>query len=170
MKRFIFFVLFTFTFWILAILPTYAVCPVCTVTIGAAVGLSRWLKIDDTVTSLWIGALIVSISMWTINWLKAKGIRFPLYKFVTFATYYAFSIIPLYYVGIMGHALNTLWGIDKLLLGIIIGSIVFFGIQMLYNYMKKKNNGHAYFPYQKIAMPVVSLGILSLIFYFITKK
>ena len=70
----------------------------------------------------------------------------------------------------MGHKLNTLWGIDKLAIGIIIGSIGFFGIQMVYNKMKETNGGHPYFPFQKVAMPVGLLSLLSIVFYFITKK
>jgi len=53
-----------------------AVCPICTVVIGAGVGLSRWLGIDDTISGLWIGGLIISMIVWTINWLGKKNIRF----------------------------------------------------------------------------------------------
>lgn len=60
-----------FSFLILAFLlfgvQVQAVCPVCTVAVGAGVGFSRYLGIDDTIAGLWIGALIVSVSMWTIN-------------------------------------------------------------------------------------------------------
>jgi len=40
---------------------------------------------------------------------------------------------------------------------------------LAYNYLKRRNNGHAYFPFQKVVMPVGSLAILSMIFYFVTK-
>jgi len=49
-----------------------AVCPLCTVAVGAGVGLSRWLGIDDVITGLWIGGLIVSLIAWSENWLDKK--------------------------------------------------------------------------------------------------
>lgn len=151
-----------------------AVCPVCTVAVGAGVGFSRYLGIDDTIAGLWIGALIVSVSMWTINWMNKKKWKFKGREILVVFLYYAISIWPLYYweidgATVMGHPYNKIWGIDKLLLGIIIGSIVFFATAIWYNYLKKKNNNHAYFPFQKVVMPVVALAILSGIFYLITK-
>src|SRR3990172_4136169 len=55
-----------------------AVCPVCTVAVGAGLGISRALGIDDTVTSVWIGGLILSMSFWLIDWLKKKKTEFPI--------------------------------------------------------------------------------------------
>src|SRR3989344_8410054 len=52
----------------------YAVCPVCTVAVGAGLGLSRALGIDDAVTSVWIGGLILSMSYWAIDWLGKKNL------------------------------------------------------------------------------------------------
>ncbi|MCL5433318.1 MAG: hypothetical protein M1524_04370 [Patescibacteria group bacterium] len=150
-------------------IKTYAFCPVCAVAVGAGVGLSRWLGIDDTVTGLWIGALTVSLIMWTINWLDQKKIKFIGRKIITTVTYYLLIVVPLFYTGIMGHPLNKLWGIDRLLIGIIVGSVAFLASVLLYEVLKKRNNGHSYFPSQKIVMPIGTLIILSLIFYFLTK-
>jgi small-conductance mechanosensitive channel len=61
-----------------------------------------------------------------------------------------------------------IWGIDKLLLGIMLGSATFFAGGIWYYHLKAKNNGHAYFPFQKVVMPVSTLIILSFIFYFLT--
>lgn len=146
-----------------------AVCPVCTVAVGAGIGLSRWLGIDDTITGLWIGGLTVSLIMWTINWFDKKNIVFKFRKIITSAGYYLIIVAPLYWMGIMGHTYNKIWGIDKLLLGIIIGSIVFLNSSLWYQSSKKKNGDKAYFPFQKVAMPVGFLAVFSAIFYFITK-
>lgn len=146
-----------------------AICPVCTLAVGAGVGLSRYLGIDDTITGLWVGGLVVSMIMWTINWLNKKNIHFKGRKIITTLSYYLLIVVPLYWTGILGHPLNTLWGVDKLLLGIIIGSLGFLGAGLGYYRLKAKNDGHAYFPFQKVAMPVGTLLILSLIFYFLTR-
>lgn len=151
-----------------------AVCPVCTIAVGAGVGVSRWLGIDDTISGLWIGGLIVSMIMWTLNWLDKKNIRFAGKEILTVLAYYAIVIWPLFWLKIggttiMGHPLNKMWGIDKLLLGIIIGSIAFFMGAVWYDYLKKKNDGHAYFAFQKVAMPIAPLIILSAVFYLVTR-
>lgn len=146
-----------------------AVCPVCTLAVGAGIGLSRWLGIDDAITGIWIGALIVSISTWTINWMNKKNYRFKGRKILITAGYYLIIVIPLYWNGIMGHQFNKILGIDKILFGIIAGSIIFLASTWWYEKLKKKNNDKAHFPFQKVAMPVGFLAIASFIFYFITK-
>ena len=151
-------------------LPRFAlaVCPVCTIAVGAGIGLSRWLGIDDTVTGVWIGGLAVSITIWTINWLDKKRIRFHGRKMLVTVGYYALIILPLYWKGIVGHPYNILWSVDKLILGIILGSVLFFGGALNYNHLKKQR-GKAKYPFQRVVMPIAPLVILSIIFYFITK-
>ena len=148
-----------------------AVCPICTIAVGAGVGLSRWLGIDDAITGLWVGGLIVSMITWTESWLKKKNIRFKGRMFVNILGYYALIIIPLYYSGIIGNPLNTLCacGLDKLLFGAIAGSLAFWFGASWYFHLKEKNNGHSYFPFQKVVMPILPLIILSVIYYFLTK-
>lgn len=146
-----------------------AVCPVCAVAVGAGVGLTRYLGIDDTVSGVWVGGLTVSLIMWTINWLDKKNIHFKGRKITVWAGFYLLVVAPLYWADIMGHPFNKIWGVDKLLFGVIFGSVIFYLAATLYDYLKKKNNDRAYFPFQKVAMPVGALAILSLIFYFLTK-
>ena len=158
-----------FLLGILSTKQTFAMCPLCAVAVGAGLGLSRWFGVDDTTSGIWIGGLIVSLIMWTENWLEKKNIKFRLRWLATSAVYYLFTIIPLYYYEIIGHPFNKLWGIDKLVLGILIGSVVFYLVCLWYYYLKAKNNGHAHFPFQKVVMPVGSFIILNAIFYFLVK-
>jgi hypothetical protein len=146
-----------------------AFCPVCTVAVGAGVGLSRWLGIDDSITGLWVGGLTVSVSIWTINWLKKKNYNFKLRALITFIFYYALIVLPLFFMGIIGHPFNKLWGVDRLLLGVIIGSIAFYAAGAWYQHLKKKNNDRAHFPFQKVAMPILALVVLSFVFYYLTR-
>jgi hypothetical protein len=171
MKKFPIYFLSFFIFSFFFVKPALAICPLCTIAVGAGIGLSRWLGISDTITGLWLGGLIVSMIAWTESWLEKKNIRFKGRIFVNIIAYYALIIIPLYYAGIIGNPINTLCscGLDKLLFGIITGSIAFWCGANWYFYLKEKNNGHAYFPFQKVAMPIAPLIILSLIFYFLTK-
>jgi len=147
----------------------FAICPLCTIAVGAGIGLAQWLGIDDAITGVWVGGLIVSLIGWTVNWLTKKHIRFFGRKIIVFVGYYVIIILPLYWHGIIGHALNKLWGVDKLLLGIIVGSIVFTAAAICYEQLKKRNQNKAYFPMQKVLMPVGALLVVSVIFYFLTK-
>lgn len=148
-----------------------AICPLCTIAVGAGVGLSRWIGVDDAVTGLWIGGLIVSLIGWTKDWLEKKGIKFKGMVVVTAVAYYAVVIWPLYFYGIIGSPTDTLCfcGLDKLLFGIIVGSLAFWTGASWYFDIKEKNGGHAHFPFQKVVMPVAPLVIISIIFYFLTK-
>jgi len=153
---------------LLAASSVKAVCPLCTVAIGAGVGLSRWLGVDDLISGVWIGGLMVSIIFWTLDWLNKKKITFKLRWLAVSSIFYLFLIIPFYFTGIMGHPANKFFGMDRLLFGTIVGSLVFWFAVYLHERLKKRNNGKSFFPYQKIVIPVASLIISSLILYLIT--
>ena len=167
MKRQPFF--YILTAGLLYALPAKAVCPVCVIAVGAGLGLSRWLGIDDTITGVWLGGLLVALTIWTNNWLAKKGWTFYGFRTIIAIAFYLLTFAPLYWQGIVGHPQNVIWGIDKLIAGVAIGTIVFYASHQLYEYLKKKNNDHAWFPFQKIAMPVFFLTLASFIFYFLTK-
>jgi hypothetical protein len=161
--------LFLFGFLLFPFLSAQAFCPVCVVAVGAGLELSNYLGIDDVVTGLWIGALLVGLSAWTIEWLEKKKIKFKGKTLTVYAVYYLLTIIPLYFVGLMGQYGHTFWGVDKLLLGIVFGSTVFFSGGMWHFWLKKRNNDKVYFPFQKVVVPVGLLMLLSFVFYFLTK-
>lgn len=146
-----------------------AICPVCTIVIGAGLGLSRWLKIDDTVSGIWIGALIVSSTGWFLNWLKKKQWSFKWDRFVVPMAFYCLILLPLYWMEIAGHPHNKFCGLDKLMFGIIVGSIIFVLGVLSHNLLKRRNNGKPFFPLQKVLVPVFFLSIASLILYLLTK-
>jgi hypothetical protein len=150
-------------------LPARAICPVCTIAIGAGVGLSRWLGVDDLISGTWIGALVVSIIFWTAAWFDKKNIRFKFQYPILAILVYAITIIPLYFTGIVGHPFNKFCGVDKLMFGIVSGSIVFtFGV-LLHYFLKKRNQGKSYFAFQKVVIPLALLIVASIVFYFICK-
>ncbi len=156
----------------LSALPAKAVCPVCIVAVGAGLGLSRYLGVDDTVSGVWIGGLTAAVAGWTINWFNKKNWSFGNKTWrdvLTVIAYYAMVFWPLISRDMIGHPDNKIYGIDKLAFGAIFGSIAFVVFSLWYINLKKKNNGHAYFPFQKVAMPFSALAFLSLIFYFVTK-
>lgn len=153
---------------------TFAVCPLCAVAVGAGVGLSRFLGIDDAITGLWVGGLIVSLIAWTLNWLDKKNVHFKGRAVATIVGFYALTVVPLYFTGMLGNKANSLFCwcwfyLDKLAMGIIVGSLGFWAGAELYTYLKARNNGKVYFPFQKVVMPIIPLIIASIIFYILIK-
>jgi len=141
------------------------VCPVCTIAVAGGVGLCRYLGIDDLISGVWIGALLFSLSLLTIEWLNKKKIKFLFRKPLVFVFWYGLTIFPLMKIGIIGHPQNKFLGIDKLIFGIFSGSVVFLLSILFENYLRKKNQGKIYFKFQKVIIPVLFLTILSLIFW-----
>lgn len=144
-------------------------CQLCTVTVIAGLGISRLLGIDDTIASLWIGGLILSLTFVTIDWINKKWPKLQVKKWqlILFALMYVLVLLPLKFNGSIGIAGNTLWGIDKIILGVLSGSIFFlFGIWMDKKIRTAK--GRQLFKFQKVVLPVISLIIASIIFYFLT--
>jgi hypothetical protein len=154
------------------ILSAQAVCPVCIVAVGAGLGLSEYLGIDDAIAGVWIGGLLVAMIAWTINWFNKKNWEFgnkDLRDILVTIIYYTMVIWPLLTQDFIGQFGNTLFGIDKLIFGIVLGSFGFLGATLWYNDLKKKNDNHAWFPFQKVVWPLMSLIILSFVFYFLTR-
>jgi len=152
-----------------AALPAYAICPVCVIAVGAGLGLSEYLGIDNTIAGLWVGGLLVSVSVWTITWFNQKNWNFGsrLWRnILTFVLYYVLTLWPLWERGMIGQPYDRVWGLDKLLVGTAVGTVGFTAATLWYNHIKK-TRGHAHFPYEKVAMPVGALIILSLVFYLI---
>jgi len=151
-------------------LPTSvsAVCPACTVAVGAGVGLSRWLGIDDVIAGVWVGGLLVSSSFWFASFLEKKNVRIPAKKLISLLVFYLLTIPPLYFTGVVGNSLNTILGIDKLLLGTVVGSLLFFLSIIIDRVLRSKNEGKVFVPYQKVILPVSLLLAGSVVFYVIT--
>ena len=146
----------------------HAVCPLCTVVVAAGLGISRYLGVDDTVSGIWIGGLIVSSGLWLANWIGKKKWKIPFKAFLSVLLFYLLVIPPLYWWKMIGIPGNTLWGLDKILVGTITGSLVFLLGALANKLLRRTNNGKVYVYFQKVILPVLFLTIASVIFYKIT--
>lgn len=171
-KAFAVFLVFFFlaTFYLLRATYTYAVCPVCTIAVGAGLGLSRYLGIDDTVSGLWVGGLILSSSLWFIDWVGKKRNKAlsTNYQLLATISMYLFVLVPLWLGKVIGHPYNRIFGIDKLVLGTVIGSIIFLGAVWA-DKKVRQIKGHQLFSYQRVIFPVASLIIGSIIMYLVLR-
>jgi hypothetical protein len=144
-----------------------AVCPLCVVAVGTGLGFSEWLGIDDVVSSIWIGAFLVAMILWTLIEMKKHKWNFSFDTLLVSLAYYLLTFIPLYYAGIIGHPLNKIFGIDKIIFGTSFGTVVFLLAHWFNLYLKEKNNGKVLFSYQKVVIPFFILILTSLVFYFL---
>ncbi len=152
--------------------PVYAICPVCTIAVGAGVGFSRYLGIDDTICGIWVGGLVISSALWAVGWVDSKIKKknrknMKIIKASIFILTVLLFIVPLKLSGIIGHEMNTIWGLDKVIVGITIGSIAFLLGQELHKKLLKINKGKVYFPFQKVEIPLLMLLLATIFLYLI---
>lgn len=136
-------------------------CIVCTVAIGASLEISRRLGISDNVVALWAGAMLAILGYWAITWFEKKNWQFPGRDFLLVAT--SVAMIGFVYLGMLPYMpkiIGFLY-IDPFLLSALAGAVIFVCSQKFYQWMKRKNGGHAHFPFEKVVLPLVLLGVAS---------
>ena len=141
------------------------VCPVCTLAVAGGIGiLERW-GVDSAIIGIWLGALIVSSIAWMIDYLNRKNIHFLFRKILIIISFYAIFIWPLYAWDIMGKPDNLIFGMDRILFGVIIGTVLFILAILSDIYLRKINEQNIVIKYQKVLIPLVFLIIASIIMY-----
>lgn len=150
-------------------------CPLCTAAAGTGVAVARYFGVDDSIVGLFLGAFIVSSALWLNVWLRKRNfhIQNALLVLVSFLLF----VIPFYLSGIITpismvksmpehHSFSWLGflGIDKIMFGIILGTIMIWGSFGLSDHIKNKR-GRVLFPYQGISFMVLTLVILSLVLW-----
>lgn len=154
------FLLLTFNF-LLSTRIALAQCPVCIVTVGGGMLIANKLGIDDLLVSIWISALNTAIAFWLATKFKNKYLKnghlVAVALLLTTLGYF-------YFTDQTGGA--TLWGVDKIILGQIVGLLAMAIANHAYLFVKQKL-GHTPFPYAKVAFPFFSVSLATLIFYLI---
>ena len=150
---------------VFAVVSAWAVCPVCTVAVGAGLEGALLLGVDDVITGIWAGGLTLSLFFWTAGWLKKRGVTNPLWQIVVpFVGYYALLGALYFMPGVLTFGANTLWGMDRFLLGVVVGTIAFWLGARWYVKIKRDNGGHARFAFQKVVVPLSFLMIATAVF------
>ncbi len=143
-----------------------AVCPVCTVAVAAGVGILRGWGVDDVLTGLWYGALVLSSVIWLLDELKKRNINFPYRTLISIIFIYGLMVVPLAYpLGIIGAPHNTIFGYDRMLFGMVIGTILFIMGIVIDKRLRCMNDCKQLIIYQKVVVPVVLLIISTIIAY-----
>ena len=148
----------------MAMAAAHAVCPVCTVAVGAGLEGARLLGVDDVITGIWAGGLTLSLFFWTAGWLKKRGVtNFWAQVVLPFVGYYAL-LGAVYFMPGVTFGQSRLWGIDRFLLGTIVGTVAFYLGARWYVKLKRENGGRAKFPFQKVVVPLSFLMLATAVF------
>lgn len=163
------FVILTFTFLFLNLSEANAHCPLCVVGAGAGLSLARVLGIDDSITGVWIAALLGATALWTNNLLKKQYVPFQrelLYLGFFGLTIWSFYAGNDFMIGKYSFALiNThagqIFGLYKLTFGIVTGGVLFYIVDVV-NALVRQKRGRSFFPYQGVVVSLASMFLLSL--------
>jgi hypothetical protein len=141
--------------------PVYANCPVCILTVGGGLFIAKKLGIDDLLVSIWISGLNSAIAFWIASTIKNRIINNP---FLWSLMFYFFSMTYFFYSKQIGHPVNKLYGLDKIIVGMTVGLLTFFVAFFIDKFIRFKNGGKVLFPYQKVIIPLVALTAVTYIF------
>ena len=137
-------------------------CPLCVAGAAAGITLTRWIGVDDSVTGVWMAALLGATSFWSSSWIQAKwGSKInskyrPFLKPTVYLLVFGLTLWSFYKFQLIIR-MSQIMGLDKLTFGIVVGGLFFYLIDQI----KIKR----YFPYQKMAISLGSMTILSLAVY-----
>ncbi len=140
-----------------------AICPMCTIAVGAGLTFLEVWGVDLLLAGIWAGGLTLSLVFWTASYMNRRGIKSGYWYLLDFILYYAF-LGAVYLLPEFKFGAKTLWGIDKLLLGIIVGTVLFYIGAKLHARIKAKNGGKSKFPFQKVIIPISFLVIATIVF------
>jgi hypothetical protein len=143
----------------------HAVCPICTGAMAIGLEGMRFLGVDDLITGVWAGGLVLSLTFWTTSKMHKKGVKNPLWYLLVTAAW--LSLLPMMWLlpNANPFGVYTFLGVDKFLFGIISGMIAFYIAAKWHHNIKKRNGGQSWFPLQKVVWPVGAMLIVSGIFY-----
>ncbi|MBQ6736482.1 MAG: hypothetical protein IJQ90_03285 [Alphaproteobacteria bacterium] len=135
-------------------------CAVCTIAIGATLSISRKLGVCDNAVAIWVGAFLVLMGYWLIKWFDRKNWHFWGRDIILILL--SFSMIAGLYIKHLTYN-QCYWIIDAFLFWAMVGGAIYILSQKLYEFMKRRNNNHAHFPFEKVVLALVMLFIASFI-------
>jgi hypothetical protein len=140
-----------------------AVCPVCTVAVGAGLATLEIWGVDILLAGIWAGAFTMVMVFWTAKWMSKHNFQNALWYLADFILWYGF-LAGIYLLPQFKYGAATIWGYDKLMVGIMSGTIVYFVAEKFNAALRRRNHGKSYFAFQKVVVPIVALSILTAAF------
>lgn len=153
--------------WLALPFSALAFCPVCVVATGALTGLFRWLGVDDLIIGLWLGGFLFSTSVMAGNYLRSKIKKPSIYPVAVVIALYSLTIVLLYFDGILSTPYNRIFGISRIVVGLVGGSLLLSIVPYLNKILKRMNNGDNFISHQKMLLSIFLLLSFSLVAYFL---
>ena len=146
----------------------YAQCPICVLTVGGGLLIAKKLGVDDLLAALWISGLNTAIAFWFVSFIKKpKILKNPyLWTVLLFLSTWLYFFVSKQ----MYHRGNTFLHIDKVLVGMVMGVIVWLAGIGIDRFMRTQNNGKVFFYYQKVIVPLFVLIATTGIFAVLIKN
>ncbi len=136
--------------------------PLCAIGIAGGLQISHWLGINDLTLGLWIGALILSLSIQFNRFLIKKGWSFKLSFWLILILTFTFSFLPLINDFLQEKA-SLFCGVPQIIIGTVLGGLVLFLADRINDAIIKRHHNKVYFYYQRTIVPIVVLILLSLL-------
>ena len=140
-------------------------CAVCTVAIGAGLDVARRFGVVDSVVGLWAGAMLALLGYWTLKFMDKRKWHF--FGRDVLVMLLSIAMIGFVYLGVVDYNPVSVCGVlvmDPVLFGTVCGALIFILTSKFYQWLKKKNGGHAHFPFEKVVLPVAVLALVSWLF------
>ncbi len=143
-----------------------AFCPLCMVATGTITGILRYLGVDDAIVGLWLGAFTLSSVLMLNKFLIKRGKKIKFQLPLIFIGSYALLLSTLYWADLL-NPYNKILGINKIIFGMIIGSLLILAGHNIDRFLRKQNQDKIFISHQKMIVAMGLLIIFSFIFYFI---
>ncbi|MBI4017652.1 MAG: hypothetical protein HY366_01755 [Candidatus Aenigmarchaeota archaeon] len=147
-------------------------CPLCTAATGALVATSRVAGLDDVITGTFLGAFTVSTAFWLARAVssrlrahKSRYARLSAHPYVLTTASLALTLAGLQLSGILSVFAPRIFGVDKLLLGTVLGAVVSVAAFELHSTIRRSNGGRNHIPFQGIVLPLLILIVIDALLY-----
>lgn len=139
---------------------------VCPVLLGASLGIARHLGVKDEVVGVLFGAFLAVIGYWLIRFCDKRNWKFPGRDAILML--FSLSSAGFIYAGTLTYKPMLHWHllyIDSFLLATLCGAAAHIAGVHLYAWLKKKNGGHAHFPFEKVVVPLLCDILVCYVFW-----
>ncbi len=148
--------------WIAKSAQANPACVVCTVAVGASLSVARRLGISDCVVGLWLGAFLTLLGYWSIWWFDKK--KWYFWGRDAILILLSLGLVMGVYIRDLDYTpqpIAYVLYLDPFLASVLGGSLLYLLSQKFYGFLKEKNGGHAHFPFEKVALPLLFLMVAS---------
>ena len=144
-------------------------CPLCTAATGVAIGVARWYGVDDLIVGTFAGGFMMATGFWLNNVLlkRHKGKEYIPYQLTIIILFTSVSTIFTFATAGLTNSIYTLFGIDKIILGLIFGNIVSLIAFKFHDFLRQTNSHRNFFPFQVIVITLLLLSVTSASFYLV---